>query len=254
MKQLLTLIAFAFVGLPAASCSKYAQIQDANWRPRIILTSAKRIGDSDQPTGTPHGLTRQDIARIESTIPTIKRLIAWRTMPAAVQVPTTRKQTDQQIFGATAQLCDIASIRTVSGRFINEIDNSTMTQVLVIDESLAQELFDSGAPIGRLVDIMGQQFEVIGTFSNLEVNSDLADRVRCIVPIETMKKVFGDISITKTDAKDEPFSTDHYELSGCIIEVAAFDQLEDTQKLIENTFRIQGRHTGVDVRNNLPSQ
>jgi hypothetical protein len=101
---------------------------------------------------------------------------------------------------------------------------------------------------------MGKQLEVIGTFSDLETNSDLADRVRCIVPIKTMKKIFGDISITKTDIKDEPFSTGHYELSGCIIEVAAFDQLETTQKLIENTLRIQGRHTEVDLRNNLPSQ
>ena len=251
MKPFITLLAFASVGFLTISCSRESTIQSANWRPRIILTSAEQETATKQSPGMPHGLSRGDVARIKATVPTIQQLIVWRTMPGIVKVPTTQKTTSQKIIGTTDELSRVADVKIVSGRFINAADDSAAKRVLVLDESLAQELFGSESSIGRSVDIADKQFEVVGVFGNLETNSELGERVRCIVPIKTMRAVFGDLATT---TKDGQFNMEVYELSGCIVEVQELSQLESNQKIIENILQESKRNGEVTLRNNLPSR
>ena len=82
------------------------------------------------------------------------------------------------------------------GRSFTYAENSTAARVVLVNDQMAEKLFGQSDPIGRFVNINGQQFRVIGLYhykaSFLGTpGREGGDRPRAIVPFESGRRHLG---------------------------------------------------------------
>ena len=73
-----------------------------------------------------------------------------------------RKAKQTILEGDTATVKDVYDISLDAGRWFSEIDDERRSPVIVIGHDTAQELFPSGQPLGKEINIEGQMFTVVG--------------------------------------------------------------------------------------------
>ena len=73
-----------------------------------------------------------------------------------------RKAKQTILEGDTATVKDVYDINLDAGRWFSEIDDERRSPVIVIGHDTAQELFPSGQPLGKEINIEGQMFTVVG--------------------------------------------------------------------------------------------
>jgi putative ABC transport system permease protein len=119
------------------------------------------------------------------------------------------------IQGTTADYPLISVVDFNEGRFFNEVENRTAANVCLLGYDVADALFPSDSPIGKEVQISGQQFRVLGVGSRQGSFLGLfsLDSI-VIVPLPTFRKFFSAKSesdvrvkvrdkLKLADAKDE---------------------------------------------------
>lgn len=63
---------------------------------------------------------------------------------------------------ATYEFLDVKSLEFVEGRFFTESESNSGSQVVILGYDIAQSLFKSTDPLGKIVRMYGQRFTVIG--------------------------------------------------------------------------------------------
>src|SRR5690606_26514177 len=114
-----------------------------------------------------------------------------------------------QIIGTTYTFQDVAQYYTASGRFLSDSDNDTRRRVVVIGETVAENLSLPADPVGEFVQINGEWLKIIGLLEPKGeiLGNDLDNRV--LMPFSTMQTLTGnrarpDIQIQLTVAnRDE---------------------------------------------------
>lgn len=119
------------------------------------------------------------------------------------------------IQGTTADYPQISVVDFNEGRFFNEVETKTAANVCLLGYDVADALFPAESPIGKEVQIGGQQFQVLGVGSRQGSFLGLfsLDSI-VIVPLPTFKKFFSAKSesdvrvkvrdkLKLADAKDE---------------------------------------------------
>ncbi|MDX1760833.1 MAG: ABC transporter permease, partial [Christiangramia sp.] len=83
---------------------------------------------------------------------------------------------------------ELENMSLISGRFIdiNDLDNSE--KAMVIGNRVKLDLFKDEDPIGKLVQVSGVNFQVVGVFTD---PGGERDETRAIVPITTAQRAFG---------------------------------------------------------------
>ncbi len=83
---------------------------------------------------------------------------------------------------------ELENISLTSGRFIdmNDIDNSEKT--MVIGHRMKLDLFKDEDPIGKMVQVSGVNFKVIGVYTD---PGGEREESRAVIPITTAQKAFG---------------------------------------------------------------
>ncbi|WP_442844457.1 ABC transporter permease [Leeuwenhoekiella sp. H156] len=76
----------------------------------------------------------------------------------------------------------------VSGRYINYSDQEDKTKVVVIGNKVKQDLFGNTDALGKLVQVNGINFYVVGVYSD---PGGEREETRVFVPISTSQRVFG---------------------------------------------------------------
>jgi putative ABC transport system permease protein len=157
---------------------------------------------------------------------TLNRMIdATPNSNLVLAVPTsnilrTVKRNDNQVTGifvqgTTADYPLISVVDFNEGRFFNELETRTAANVCLLGYDVADALFPSESPIGKEVQISGQQFRVLGVGARQGSFLGLfsLDSI-VIVPLPTFKKFFSAKSesdvrvkvrdkLKMVDAKDE---------------------------------------------------
>ncbi|MDB5185843.1 MAG: hypothetical protein JWL85_366 [Candidatus Saccharibacteria bacterium] len=107
-------------------------------------------------------------------------------------VPSTteRSMDNSFIVGATTNVPEVLNHKVEFGEFFNEGDVNK--RVAVIGKRVAEQLFAENVPIGKIMEIRGQQFVVRGVFeefatSPLTTNTDYNTAV--FIPYETSKHI-----------------------------------------------------------------
>jgi len=96
-----------------------------------------------------------------------------------------------QILGTTYSFQDVAQYFTASGRFISDSDNATRRRVVVIGETVRENLSLPADPVGQFVQINGEWLRIIGLLEPRGeiLGNDLDNRV--ILPFSTMQALSG---------------------------------------------------------------
>lgn len=98
-----------------------------------------------------------------------------------------------QIGAITHEYYQIEALQLARGRFFNESESNSGSQVIVLGDEIAQSLFGDIDPIGKIVRMYGRKFAVIGVLkkegSGLFGNSkDSA----VFLPVNVARRIFGD--------------------------------------------------------------
>lgn len=93
--------------------------------------------------------------------------------------------------GYTPNMAVISNIGVEQGRFFNEGDNQRRAMVAFIGHDVKEKFFPTGDPIGKVIQVQGRPYEVIGVAKQMgSVFGQSRDRFVAI-PIETYLKSFG---------------------------------------------------------------
>ncbi len=98
---------------------------------------------------------------------------------------------DVSIRGVTANIGDMDVEEPAAGRYITEADNDRRTLVTLLGSETAETLFPNIDPMGRIVNIDGLQFQVVGVAKPLGTVFGQSQDSFAYIPIQTFLKVYG---------------------------------------------------------------
>lgn len=76
------------------------------------------------------------------------------------------------------------------GRFFSDFENRRHMNVVVLGEDIANTLLPEVDPVGKWVEVMGRQFEVVGVMKRPAASMPGQEDKRALLPYFTMKKMF----------------------------------------------------------------
>ncbi len=133
-------------------------------------------------------LTMRDSRAIERQIPGIRSMAPQ--LRTTIEMVVAGSSSTTNAIGTTEGYADVTNSRTASGRFINETDLRSASRVIVIGQTVADNLFDGFDPLGQTVRVNRVPFTVIGVLESKgssfgDDNDDIA-----LIPISTMRQRF----------------------------------------------------------------
>ncbi|MEW6159944.1 MAG: ABC transporter permease, partial [Verrucomicrobiota bacterium] len=152
-----------------------------------------------------YGLTYQDGARIQSTIPGVMRVLPVRIIRENVLFA--QNNIACQVIGTLPFYPEIVGLDMVRGRFLTEMDERNQDNVCVLTVGLAQRLFPYQDPLDQSVKIDAFYYKVVGlvreqslveqrTQSGKMEGEPLDNNV--YIPLSTARSRFGDVLIRRT--------------------------------------------------------
>jgi len=121
-------------------------------------------------------------------------------LPKAVGVEARRTGTvrndrqnlqDIDIRGVTANIGDMDVEEVGTGRYITDIDNQHRDMVCMIGADVADKLFANRDPLGKIIVVDGQEFEVVGVAKRIGNTFGQSQDLFVYIPIETWLKIYG---------------------------------------------------------------
>ena len=147
---------------------------------------------------------------------------------------------NQQVIGTTPEYAIIRNITVANGRFFTQEEVNNNAAVIVLGSTLAGDLFGSIDPVGQMVRVANQPFEVIGVLKSSGGAGFGSNDSRAFAPI----------SVAQGRLFSAPRFRGTYTISSMSIKGADKNQLDQAQKLIEQTLRL--RHgLGADTANDF---
>jgi putative ABC transport system permease protein len=128
-----------------------------------------------------------DEAALIARLPTIKGVIAHVNTSAAF------KYKDRELPGASVEAytpgwTDVDGGDIGPGRSFTEGENSDAAQVVIINDKLAERLFQGGEAVGKTISVDNKPFRVIGIYHATGNIFDNANKGRAIIPFETARR------------------------------------------------------------------
>jgi len=93
--------------------------------------------------------------------------------------------------GGTANYAVIANYAVDNGRFFSEIEDQRHLSVAFIGSDIKERFFATTDPIGKIIDLDGRQFEVIGVAKAKGSVFGQSQDNFVVIPIETYFKIYG---------------------------------------------------------------
>lgn len=184
-----------------------------------------------------YGLTYEDLRRIQETIPT-----AVQIMPLREFVHDSRfgqRNLDARIVGVTPSYFQVNRLALARGRFIESSDLDSQSNVCVIGEAIAAELFPGQSALGKSILVGNLHFfQVVGVLNyrtpSAGVGSSLSAQdlnFDIIVPLSSDRSRIGEI-LNKEEQGS--FSRQRLEISQITVEVHNRHQVKSTAQAIDS--------------------
>jgi putative ABC transport system permease protein len=103
--------------------------------------------------------TQEDVEALKG-IPEVKQVVASTT--SSYQTRYREETIDATVYGINAAYMDVNQLNIDKGRLFTEADFLGGRRVAIISDQLAKDLFKSQNPIGEVVWVSNQPFEIIG--------------------------------------------------------------------------------------------
>ncbi len=169
----------------------------------IIIRSQRPAENAQQQGGQQrgfmmrYGLTRDDLAVIESNFPESDAIVPVKEI--GNQTWRGDRKIQSQAYGTTPELQDVAKLRIARGRYLTRADMEQQSAVAVIGSEVVKQLFPWDDPLGQTFNIDDKAFTVVGVLAPVglsggaggaligrDLNKDLH------VPMATARAMFGD--------------------------------------------------------------
>jgi putative ABC transport system permease protein len=98
---------------------------------------------------------------------------------------------DTTIYGVTANIGDMKTEGPASGRYITDTDNEHRSLVAMIGTDVAEKLFPGRDPIGKVLDVDGRPYEVVGVGQPIGTVLGQTQDNYVYIPIETWMKYYA---------------------------------------------------------------
>ena len=200
----------------------------------------------------PYGITREDLARLKETLPTIKRAIPIREVRREFRYED--RLIDGRMVGCTPDYGEINRLEVDRGRFLDESDGAEQQNVCVLAAETADRLFQHADPLGRSVKIERDYYRIVGILKerapSAAVGGSLSaqDYSRDIyVPIETLWLRVGDLVVTRRSGS---FEGERVQLSQITLQVDEVAHVVETAEIIKAT--LAPHHPTVDYGITVP--
>ncbi|ABO51429.1 protein of unknown function DUF214 [Desulforamulus reducens MI-1] len=129
--------------------------------------------------------TKQDVTVIKNLVPQVKHLAPMKYDRGEVRSTTGKKSTT--IIGTTTDYQYIRNVEILFGRFFSPEDDAAAKRVVVLDEVLANEIFNMENPVGQKVMVNGSAAVVIGVIKKTESSLGMSPGKYAYVPISFMQ-------------------------------------------------------------------
>lgn len=175
----------------------------------IIINSVKPPEQENDNTsfksfGIQYGLTYDDAARIQFTIPKVEIVLPMRIIRENVRFD--RNMEPCQIIGTLPTYPGAKGIDLVGGRFLSMIDQKHQRNVCVITSGLAYRLFPYQSPLESTIRIQNVYYQVVGMINETgtseqrpqkdEMEGEPLDN-NVYIPLSTAKSRFGETLIRR---------------------------------------------------------
>ena len=193
-----------------------------------------------------YGLTYQDGARIQATIPGVVRVLPIRIIRENVRFA--QNNIPCQVLGTLPFYAEIVGVDVVRGRFLTEADERSQNNICVLTAGLAQRLFPYQDPLEQSVKIDTFYYRVVGlvreknmpeqrTQSGKMEGEPLDNNV--YLPLSTARTRFGEILIRRTSSS---FETEKVELHQLTVQMKDTEAVESADPQIATLLgRFHGR-------------
>ncbi|MFD3446597.1 ABC transporter permease [Microbacteriaceae bacterium 4G12] len=122
--------------------------------------------DTTDPFANPFGqeptFTQEDLMLLKD-IPGVAHVITTNT--SMEPIAANDKNIMTQVSGITEDYFAINKVNVVKGRKLNEGDISQSNNVLMINERAAKDYFKDDAAVGKILEVKGQPFQVVGVYN-----------------------------------------------------------------------------------------
>jgi putative ABC transport system permease protein len=96
-----------------------------------------------------------------------------------------------QFFGVTSNHLRISNVPLADGRFFTDTDDRHRRDVAVIAANVVETIFPHGDPVGKIIQVDGHAFEVIGSAAKFKgLVGDNPDDRDVFIPYNTYKKYY----------------------------------------------------------------
>ena len=153
-----------------------------------ITTSGVRLGAGSQLT-----VTEEDARVIERDIASIQ--VAAPTVRGGVQVVAATGNWATALFGVTPSFLEARDWATTTGRTLTQEDVDGAAKIVLLGQTVAQNLFGAADPVGQIVRVKKVPLTVVGVLDRKGQSSQGQDQDDAIlVPLPTAKKKILGIS------------------------------------------------------------
>jgi putative ABC transport system permease protein len=127
-------------------------------------------------------------ARLIRNLPGIRE-VAWREGTSGPVSYRDQKLSSVQVTGFSASWTAVQGGAMAMGRNFTELEEAAGSEVAVLNEKLAQDLFPGIDPIGKRVKIFGVPFDVVGVYTEPSSVFGGDPSPQCFIPHSTFAKV-----------------------------------------------------------------
>lgn len=163
------------------------------------LLTVNITGNRTQP------ITEEELSEIKD-MPGIKE-IAPNITQGNVNIKAGSKSATTNLEASTPNYADIRKIEIQSGRFINEMDNDNLFNMLVIGPETANTLFATTDVVGNKMYVNGIEFTIVGVIKAQGTSATGSSDDRIILPLSTAERLLKTTNIKSfyisADSKDD---------------------------------------------------
>jgi putative ABC transport system permease protein len=157
-------IAMVSIG-QGAQASVQAQIEGMGTNLLFISAGAQNVGGVRSGTGDSgtNTLTVEDLEAIRREVPSVAMVTP--TVNARSQLVVGNQNWNTSVQGVSEQFPDIRKWNVQAGSFFTESDVRSAARVIVIGQTIADNLFPGADPIGQSIRVANLPFRVVGTMA-----------------------------------------------------------------------------------------
>jgi putative ABC transport system permease protein len=151
-----------------------------------------------------YGLLRRDMEHLRLGLDAVY-VIGSRNLRTTLFTPTGR-ELDVSVIATEPDYLALTRSQMQRGRFITDLDQSTIAQVAVLGIDAARKVFGFRDPLGQTVEIAGGYYRVVGILDNAAAlkdagGDDLNNQI--FIPLNTARVKYGDQSYQRSNGQSE---------------------------------------------------